>query len=91
MQMVQECVIKAVEHRFDDPETINDWLQFLTDNGAAYRARSTHDLLRILGIEDCKTAVCSPQSNGMAESFVRTLKRDYIPFIDLRNAQSAMA
>jgi len=90
-QMVQESVLLAVEKRFSVPESIPSGLQFLTDNGSAYRARSTHDLIRLLGLEDCKTAVCSPQSNGMAESFVRTMKRDYIPFMDLRNADVAIA
>ena len=46
---------------------------------------------KALGIEDCKTAVGSPQSNGMAESFVKTLKRDYLPFIDLESAATALS
>lgn len=52
-------------------------LQLLTDNGSAYISKQTKALLKALDIEDCKTAVSSPQSNGMAESFVKTLKRDY--------------
>ena len=63
----------------------------LTDNGSAYIAKSTKRLLNALGIEDCKTPVCSPQSNGMAESMVKTLKRDYLPFIDLLSAEAAIA
>ena len=46
-------------------------------------------MLKALGIEDCKTAVGSPQSNGMAESFVKT-QRDYLPFIDLESAETAL-
>lgn len=57
----------------------------------AYTSQKTKQLLKALGIEDCKTAVSSPQSNGMAESFVKTLKRDYLPFIDLENAQAALS
>lgn len=31
-----------------------------------------------IGLEPLTTAVRSPQSNGMAEDFVRTFKRDYV-------------
>ncbi|MGP6287232.1 integrase core domain-containing protein, partial [Escherichia coli] len=31
-----------------------------------------------LGLEPKSTAVRSPESNGIAESFVKTIKRDYI-------------
>ncbi|WP_373415351.1 integrase core domain-containing protein, partial [Escherichia coli] len=31
-----------------------------------------------LGLEPKNTAVRSPESNGIAESFVKTIKRDYI-------------
>ena len=31
-----------------------------------------------LGLKPINTPVCSPQSNGMAESFVNTFKRDYL-------------
>ncbi|RUR10949.1 integrase core domain-containing protein [Legionella septentrionalis] len=33
----------------------------------------------------------SPESNGMAEAFVKTFKRDYIAFYDPLNAQSLMS
>jgi putative transposase len=32
------------------------------------------------------TPVCSPQSNGMAESFVNTFKRDYVSQMDRSSA-----
>ena len=35
--------------------------------------------------------MCSPQSNGMAESFVNTFKRDYVSRMDLANARTVMA
>lgn len=89
--MVQKAVSAAVERRFGSETAVPKGLQFLTDNGSAYVSASTKFLLRCLGIENCKTAVCSPQSNGMAESLVKTLKRDYLPFIDLSKPESAMA
>lgn len=89
--MVQEHVLLAINRRFGAVTQVPTPLQLLTDNGSAYTSRKTRHLLKVLGIEDCKTAVGSPQSNGMAESFVKTLKRDYLPFIDLENAEMALS
>ncbi|MDX9002575.1 integrase core domain-containing protein, partial [Salmonella enterica] len=38
----------------------------------------TRQFARMVGLEPEHTAVRSPESNGMAESFVKTMKRDYI-------------
>ncbi len=89
--MVEKALSSAVERRFGSENNVPKGLQFLSDNGSAYRAANTKYLLRNYGIEDCKTAIHSPQSNGMAESFVKTLKRDYLPFISLQDAETAMA
>lgn len=89
--MAREQVLLVVNQRFGSIDVVPHALQLLTDNGAAYTSRTTRALLATLGIEDCKTAVCSPQSNGMAENFVKTLKRDYLPFIDLSHAEPALA
>ena len=43
-------------------------------------------MARSLGLKPINTPVCSPQSNGMAESFVNTFKRDYVARIDLSDA-----
>lgn len=48
-----------------------------TDNGPCYGARKTVQYLRELGFEVCTTAPYSPESNGMAEALVKTIKRDY--------------
>ena len=37
------------------------------------------------------TGLCSPQSNGMAESFVNTFKRDYVSKMDLTDARTVLA
>ncbi len=42
-------------------------------------------------IKPVTTPVCSPQSNGMAESFVNTFKRDYVSRMDLADARTVMA
>ena len=46
---------------------------------------------RVIGLEPVTTPVCSPQSNGMAESFVRMLTRDYIAFMPKPDGKTALA
>ena len=68
------------------PEPIN----WLTDNGSCYTARNTRAFARDIGLIPRTTAVSSPQSNGRAEAFVRTLKRDYVRVNFKPNAQSVI-
>ncbi|GAB7535784.1 hypothetical protein BGC_20000 [Burkholderia sp. 3C] len=42
-----------------------------------------------LGLKPLTTRVRSPQSNGMAESFVKTMKRDYIAIMPKPDAATA--
>lgn len=75
---VREMLIEAVERLFGSVEAVPQGLEleFLSDNGGAYIAVETRALARALGLKLINTPVCSPQSNGMAESFVNTFKRD---------------
>ena len=50
----------------------------LVEGGSCYTARDTRAFARDIGLVPRTTPVSSPQSNGMAEAFVRTLKRDYV-------------
>lgn len=90
---VREMLIEAVEKRFGAVEGIpaDHRLEFLTDNGGAYIAAETRAVAKSLGLVPVNTPVCSPQSNGMAESFVNTFKRDYVARMDLRDAATVMA
>ena len=63
----------------------------MSDNGGAYRTHETYALVRALGIEPVHTPACSPQSNGIAESFVNTFKRDYVNLMDRRSAEIVLA
>ena len=87
---VREMLIEAVEKRFGSVEATPEGLEFLTDNGGAYRAHETHAITRQLGIKSIHTPVCSPQSNGMAESFVNTFKRDYVSQMDRSTAAAVL-
>jgi putative transposase len=69
-----------------DTDTAILELEFLGDNDGACRTHETHAIARQLGLTPIHTPVCSPQSNGMAESFVNTLKRDYISQMDRSTA-----
>ncbi|MDS0623756.1 IS3 family transposase [Escherichia coli] len=76
-ETVQDVMLGAVGRRFGNelPASPVEWL---TDNGSCYRANETRQFARMLGLEPKNTAVRSPESNGIAESFVKTIKRDYI-------------
>ncbi|WP_260838222.1 IS3 family transposase [Escherichia coli] len=76
-ETVQDVMPGAVERLFgnDLPSSPVEWL---TDNGSCYRANETRQFARMLGLEPKNTAVRSTESNGIAESFVKTIKRDYI-------------
>lgn len=78
---MRDMLVEAVERRFGTAEAVplERELELLTDNDSAYIAHETRGIARSLGLKPINTPVCSPQSNGMAESFVNTFKRDYIP------------
>jgi transposase InsO family protein len=90
---VREMLIEAVEKRFGDVDAVpgGHELQFLSDNGGAYIAGDTRAIARSLGLKPITTPVCSPQSNGIAESFVNTFRRDYLSRMDLSNAAVVLA
>lgn len=76
-ETVQDVMLGAVERCFGS-ELPAYPVERLTDNGSCYRANETRQFARMLGLEPKNTAVRSPESNGIAESFVKTIKRDYI-------------
>ena len=62
-----------------------------TDNGSCYTAAETRSFAKLLGLKPITTPVTSPQSNGMAESFVKTLKRDYDKLENRTDSKTVMA
>ena len=75
-QLVRDMMVEAVDTRCGG--RLPHCIQWLSDNGPCYVARKTVELGRQLGFEMCTTSPYSPQSNGMAEAFVKTFKRDYV-------------
>ena len=43
-----------------------------------------------IGLKPLTTAISSPQTNEMAESFVKKFTRDYVVFGDLRDGRNVM-
>ena len=84
---VRDMLLEAVESRFGThraPEQVED----LSDNGIAYTANETRILAQQLGLKFCFTPVKIPQTNGISEASVKTLKRDYVGVNPLPNAKT---
>jgi len=86
---IQNLMIQSVDARFEGGKTLRD-IQWLSDRGSIYRALDTKQLGRDLGLTCCFTAAYSPQSNGMSEAFVGTLKRDYVYMSDCFDADTVL-
>ncbi len=61
-----------------------------TDNGSCFIAAATKALACEIGLEARSTPVRSPQSNGMAEAFVKTIKRDYVRVSPVPDARTVI-
>ena len=87
---IQNIMLEAVEARFGSIRATQP-VEVLSDNGSAYTAKHTRIFARQLGLRPCFTLVRSPQSNGVSEAFVHTLKRDYVQVTPVPNAVTALA
>jgi len=87
---VQDLMITAVEYRFGPVTRLPEAIEWLSDNGSGYIAHDTKSLALEMGLEPRTTPVQSPQSNGMAEAFVRTIKRDYVRVSPLPDARTVL-
>jgi putative transposase len=66
-------------------------VQWLSDNGPQYTATATVLYAHELGLVPITTPAYSPESNGLAEAFVGTFKRDYVNGAELRDAETVLA
>ena len=89
-EMVKDLMTEAIEYRFGLIATLPHRIEWLSDNGSAYTSCSTLEFANLVGITLCTTPYYSPESNGMAESFVKTFKRDYVSTHVLPNARTVM-
>ncbi len=88
--MVRDLIAEAIDARFGPVDRVPNRIQWLSDNGPAYIARETQNFALMMGMIPCTTPYESPESNGMAESFVKTFKRDYVFMNPLHNAKSVL-
>jgi putative transposase len=89
-EMIRDMMVQCVERRFGTFRAPHR-VQWLTDNGSIFAAHKTVEIAMALNLEPCFTPVESPESNGMAEAFVKTFKRDYVRVTALPNADIALA
>lgn len=88
-EMVRDLMVVAVERRFGGTKTPHP-VEWLSDNGSAYIAKETATTATALGLRLAFTPVRSPESNGMSEAFVKTLKRDYAQNVILIDAATVL-
>lgn len=88
---IRDLMVSAVEHRFGRVNRLPTTIEWLTDNGSCYLAGETRRFARHIGLEPLTTPIESPQSNGMAEAFVRTFKRDYVRVSPCPDARTVIA
>ena len=86
---VRDKMLTAVERRFGADRAPRP-VEHLSDNGSCYTAKETRDFATALCLVPCFTPVRSPESNGMSEVFVKTLKRDYVRVAPLPDARTAI-
>lgn len=90
-EMIRDLMAECVEQRFGDGELrTTHSVEWLSDNGPPYTANDTREFGRSLGLLVCNTPAYSPESNGMAESFVKSFKRDYVYLNRLDDAATVM-
>jgi putative transposase len=89
-EMIHDMMVQCVELRFGSIRAPHR-VQWLTDNELIFAAHKTIEIALALNLEPCFTPVESPESNGMAEAFVKTFKRDYVRITALPGADTALA
>lgn len=89
---IRDLMAQSLEGRFGAGTTRAPLrLQWLSDNGPQYTAHETRAFGAACGFDVCTTPAYSPESNGMAESFVKTFRRDYVHLGELHDARSVLA
>jgi putative transposase len=88
--MIRDLMLESIERRFGAQQALHP-VEWLSDNGSYYRAHDTVYFAQSIDLVACFTSVRSPQSNGMADSFVKSFKPDYVYVHDRPDARSVLA
>ena len=86
---VRDMMLAAVECR-SGMDRAPHRVEPLSDNGSCCTAKETRGFATALGLVPCFTPVRSPESNGMSEAFVTTLKRDHARVTPLPDAATVL-
>jgi transposase InsO family protein len=89
-EMIRDMMVRCVEQRFGGIRAPHP-VQWLSDNGSIFAAHRTVEIALALNLVPCFTPIESPESNGMAEAFVKTFKRDYVRMGLIPDAAAALA
>lgn len=73
-----EMIREAIFYRFGEERNKAKGIEMLSDNGPEYASRLFRTFLESLGLIPCHTPCRSPESNGVAEAFFGSFKRDYV-------------
>jgi putative transposase len=88
---IRTLMDKALWARFGEATAMAPHaIQWLSDNGPQYTATASVLYAHELGLVPITTPAYSPESNGLAEAFVKTFKRDYVGGAELRDAESVL-
>lgn len=87
---IRRLMRQAAFSRFGN-ERPTEPVQWLSDNEAIYTALETVIAAERLNLVPITTPVASPESNGIAEAFVHTLRRDYVDGADRSSAKQILA
>ena len=88
---IRDLMAQSLEARFGAGTLrVPNPVEWLTDNGPPYVANLTRAFGREAGFLVRTTPAYSPESNGMAEAFVKSFKRDYVYLAELHDAESVL-
>jgi putative transposase len=87
---IRDLMIESIERRFGLVNKLPTPIEWLSDNGSPYTADQTKAFAREIGFIPRTTPIESPQSNGMAEAFVKSIKRDYAAVNPRPNANAVL-
>jgi transposase InsO family protein len=82
---IRRLMRQAVFARFGHDKPAEP-VQWLSDNEGIYTSLETVIAAEKLSLTPITTPVASPESNGMSEAFVNTLRRDYLDGADWSSA-----
>jgi putative transposase len=89
-ELVRDVMVQTLANRFGEVPELPHPTEWLSDNGSGYIALETRRFAADLGFIPCRTPYRSPQSNGMAEAFVKTFKRDYVKINPTPDAKTVL-